>query len=313
MGLDPAGLAQAPFAPLVSQGVDLPARQLGLGLAHEALVHWLPVKAGFVGADAVAVALALKADRLQAPTLILDLGTNGEMILAKEGKLYCCSAAAGPAFEGGHILWGMRGAPGAVDAVRVDPVTLTPAPRVIGDEAPRGICGSGLVSLAVGLLAAGALSPSGSLEPREKHPRLRQGAQGWEYVLATAAETALDKDLVFTAQDASELQLAKAALLAGARCLMQEAGVKAIEQVLLAGAFGNYLDPADACALGLFPPVDPGKVRGVGNAAGAGALMALGSRSLRMRAGLAGQPDALPGAVGPPPISGIVFGEPWLP
>ena len=284
LGLDPAGLALAPYAPLVGEAVDLPARDLELGLAPGAMVHWLPVKAGFVGADAVAVALAVEADRLEQSTLILDLGTNGEMILAAGGRLFCCSAAAGPAFEGGHVTWGMRGAPGAVESARVDPVTLEPRLRVIGEVPPRGICGSGLVSLTAQLVAAGVVGPGNALERFPDHPRLRAGGHGWEYLLVPARETAMEQDLVFSAQDASELQLAKAALLAGARCMMQEAGLERIEQVILAGAFGNYLDPADACALGLFPPVDPSRVRGVGNAAGAGALMALCSRRHRLRA-----------------------------
>jgi uncharacterized 2Fe-2S/4Fe-4S cluster protein (DUF4445 family) len=285
LGLDPAGLACAPFAPVLSEAWEAPAKQLGLKLAPEALLHWLPVKAGFVGADAVAVALAVEADRIEEATLILDLGTNGEMILAAGGRLFCCSTAAGPAFEGGHIRWGMRGAPGAVEKVRIRKDDLSPELQIIGSLPPAGICGSGLVSLTAGLLAAGAITPEGSFKKALDTPRLRPGRSGLEYLLAPAKDTALGRDLVFTAKDLSELQLAKAALQAGALLMMRAAGVERLERVILAGAFGNYLDPAEACALGMFPGVTASQVEGVGNAAGAGALMALASRRYRQKAG----------------------------
>jgi uncharacterized 2Fe-2S/4Fe-4S cluster protein (DUF4445 family) len=284
LGLDPSGLALAPYAPVLARAWEAPARKMGLQIAPEAVLHWLPVKAGFVGADAVAVALAVEADRIIEPTLILDLGTNGEMILAVQGRLYCCSTAAGPAFEGGHILWGMRGAPGAVERVRIAPDDFTPELQVIGGVPPSGICGSGLVSLTAGLLAAGALNPQGAFREDLNTPWLRSGDQGWEYVLAPADRTAMGRDLVFTAKDVSELQLAKAALQAGAQLMMNQAGVERLERVILAGAFGNYLDPAEACALGMFPGIQADQVEGVGNAAGAGALMALASRRHRLKA-----------------------------
>jgi uncharacterized 2Fe-2S/4Fe-4S cluster protein (DUF4445 family) len=206
------------------------------------------------------------------------------MILAVEGRLYSCSTAAGPAFEGGHILWGMRGAPGAVEKVRIAPGDFTPELQVIGGLKPTGICGSGLVSVTAGLLAAGALNPKGAFREDLDSTHVRQGEQGWEYLLAPSGQTAMDRDLVFTAKDVSELQLAKAALQAGAQLMMNEAGVERLERVILAGAFGNYLDPAEACALGMFPGISAGQVEGVGNAAGAGALMALASRRHRLKA-----------------------------
>ena len=282
--LDPGGLSLAPYAPVASSPLDLPAAGLGLGFAPDARLHLLAVKAGFVGADTVAAALAVGADMVQEPTLILDLGTNGELVLATPDDMLCCSAAAGPAFEGGHVTWGMRGAPGAVERVSVNPEDLAPTLVVIGDRPPLGICGSGLVSLVSALLGAGALEPVGSWDPDLDTPWLREGPNGLEYLLARASDTGTGKDLVLTRGDVSELQLAKAALAAGATLLMKELGVERIAKVLLAGAFGNYLDPADACALGLFPGVGPELVEGVGNAAGAGALMALASRTQRRRA-----------------------------
>ncbi|MBU1452328.1 MAG: DUF4445 domain-containing protein [Proteobacteria bacterium] len=284
LGLDPGGLARAPYAPVVSGAQDLPARELGLDFAPRAWVHVPPVKAGFVGADLTAVALALDAERISEPTLIADLGTNGEMMLAVDGAMLCCSTAAGPAFEGGHISCGMRGAPGAVERVRLSPETLRPEFKVIGGGRPLGLCGSGLVALVSQLVAAGAVSPEGRFNQAMAGERLRKGPSGWEFVLARGEETSGGQDLVLTAKDLSELQLAKAAMHAGASLMMAHMGLGRIERVLLAGAFGNYLDPADACGIGLFPGVKPEQVAGVGNAAGAGAVMALPSLEARAQA-----------------------------
>jgi uncharacterized 2Fe-2S/4Fe-4S cluster protein (DUF4445 family) len=284
LGLDAGQITTAPYAPVVDGAVELPAREAGLELAPEALLHWLPVKAGFVGADAVAAALAVDAPLLAEPTLVMDLGTNGEMVLAVEGRLYSCSTAAGPAFEGGHIRWGMRGAPGAVEAMEVDRRSLEPRLQVVGGRPPAGICGSGLVSAVAALLQAGALAPTGRLDLELDSPRLRKGSEAEEYVLARAAETATGQDLTLSAKDISELQLAKAALKAGSLVLMEEAGVERLSRVLLAGAFGNYLDPDAARTVGLFPGGPGLAVEGVGNAAGAGALMALTSRRHRQAA-----------------------------
>ncbi|MBU1741080.1 MAG: DUF4445 domain-containing protein [Proteobacteria bacterium] len=284
LGLDAAPLARTPYAPAASDSLEVKARDLTINLADEAVVHLLPVKAGFVGADTVAVALALEADEIDEPTLIVDLGTNGELILAAGGELTCCSTAAGPAFEGGHISGGMRAGPGAMERVTINPADLEPTLFVIEDKRPLGICGSGLVSLVAGLLRAGALLPRGGFNPKTKSDRLRQGPQGWEYVLAFEGQSGLGRDLVLTAKDVSELQLAKAAVAAGASILMEAMGLDRVSRVLLAGAFGNYLDPADACAIGLFPRVGPEMVQGVGNAAGTGAVMALLSVRQRERA-----------------------------
>jgi uncharacterized 2Fe-2S/4Fe-4S cluster protein (DUF4445 family) len=301
LGLDPSGLARAPYAPLVTEAQDLPASAVGLALAPRAWVHVPPVKAGFVGADSVAVALALDADSLEEPTLIADLGTNGEMILAVGGEMLCCSTAAGPAFEGGHISCGMRGAPGAVERVRLSVPDQPPELKVIGGGKPLGLCGSGLVSLTSQLVAAGAVNRKGRFNEAMLGERLRQGLQGLEYVLAPGGEAGGRQDLVLTAKDLSELQLAKAAMHAGARLMMERLGLARVERVLLAGAFGNYLDPGDACAIGLFPGVEPEQITGVGNAAGAGAVLALSNLEARRKAQrlarqmtymeLAGHPD----------------------
>ncbi|MEW5911579.1 MAG: ASKHA domain-containing protein [Thermodesulfobacteriota bacterium] len=280
LGLDPGGLARAPYAPVASQAQEVRAADLGLTLAPEASLYALPIKAGFVGADAVAAALAVGAQDADQPTLLLDLGTNGELVLAAPERLLCCSTAAGPAFEGGHISCGMRGAAGAVERVRLDPATLEPELSVIGGGPPLGLCGSGLVSAVAGLLAAGVLTPRGAFADDRRSPRLRQGAQGREFLLAPAGQAG-GQDLVLTAKDVSELQLAKAAIQAGVSIMLAEMGLERVERVLLAGAFGNYLQPADAVRLGLLPGAQEAAIQGVGNAAGAGALKALASLGQR--------------------------------
>ncbi|MCF8033472.1 MAG: ASKHA domain-containing protein [Desulfarculaceae bacterium] len=282
--LDPASLAQAPYAPLARRPVELKARELGLELAPEAWLHWLPLKAGFVGADIVAAALAVGADQIQEPTLLLDLGTNGEMVLAARGRMLACSTAAGPALEGGHIGQGMRGAPGAVERARLAKGGLPLELSVIEGLPPVGFCGSGLVSMLSCLLEAGALGESGSFDHERAGEHLRQGDRGPEYVAAPAEHTGHGQELVLSAADVAELQLAKAAIRAGAQVLMEQMGVDKLERVLLAGAFGNYLDPAEARRLGMFPEVAVEAIEGVGNAAGVGAVMALLSLRQRRRA-----------------------------
>lgn len=283
--LDPVSLAQAPYAPLVRRPVELKARELGLKLAPEAWLHWLPLKAGFVGADTVAAALAVDADRLDEPTLLMDLGTNGEMVLAAHGRMLACSTAAGPALEGGHIGQGMRGAPGAVERAYLAEGGLPLKLSVIDGLPPVGFCGSGLVSMLACLLEAGALTASGRFDQKRAGAYLRDGENGLEYLAAEKGRNGRHGvELVLTSADVSELQLAKAAIRAGAQVLMEQMGVKQLFRVLLAGAFGNYLDPAEAQRLGMFPTVDAGAIEGVGNAAGVGAVIALLSTSQRRRA-----------------------------
>ena len=277
LGFDPIFLSQAPYAAVTRHGIDLKARDVGLEFAREAWLHWLPVKAGFVGADTVSVALAVRADKVKEPTLILDLGTNGEMILAVPGDMVCCSTAAGPAFEGGHIAFGMRACPGAIEGVVMNPESLMCELMVIGGGKPIGLCGSGLVSLVSQLAATGLITPGGSFNPVMLGPHLRQGPGGLEYVVAFADQCGLDHDLVLTGQDVSEIQLAKGAIRAGVDIMMLELGVAKLGGVLLAGAFGNYLDPQSAQRLGLFPVPENNRIHGIGNAAGAGAIMALTS------------------------------------
>jgi len=274
MGLDPRYLAMAPYPPVLQAAQDVKARDLGLRIAPSGYLHLLPLKAGFVGSDTIACVLATGLRRSEIPTLLLDLGTNGEIVMGDRRRLLCCSTAAGPAFEGGHIRFGMRAAPGAIERVKIDPATLEVSVQTIDHLPPVGICGSGIISAVAEMVRSGIVLQRGNFNEELRSPRLRRGGDGWEFVLAWASGTALRQDIVVTRKDVSELQLAKSAVHAGASLLQEMFGAP-FRRVLLAGACGNYMDPRDALAIGLIPENPGARIIGVGNAAGHGSCLAL--------------------------------------
>jgi uncharacterized 2Fe-2S/4Fe-4S cluster protein (DUF4445 family) len=216
--------------------------------------------------------------------LIIDIGTNGELVLGNKKKLISSSCATGPAFEGAHIKFGMRAAPGAIEKVQIDPETKEPRYKVIGrdqwsDElkemGARGICGSGIMDVVAQMYVAGLMLKNGRLNTELDHPRMRQGEDGWEYVLAWADETSIGQDVTVNQSDIRAVQLAKGAMCAGAKLMMRRLGIEKLDRVILAGAFGSYIDPQQAMIMGLFPDCDLKKVYAVGNAAGDGARIAL--------------------------------------
>jgi uncharacterized 2Fe-2S/4Fe-4S cluster protein (DUF4445 family) len=295
LGLDPAPLGQAPFAPAVDDPLDLLAGEVGLAIAPGARVHVLPLVAGHVGADAAAVLLSEWAGLDDEPTLIVDVGTNAEIILATKSRILACSSPTGPAFEGAQISAGQRAAPGAIERVRVDAGSLEPRLRVIGGElwsdepgfaagAVTGICGSGIVEALAELVRAGVLAPDGAIrgERAAETPRLRRDGRTFAYVLHEAA----GREIAITQADVRAIQLAKAALYAGARLLMDRFGVGQVARVKLAGAFGTHLDPAAVLAIGLVPDCAPERIEAIGNAAGEGARMALLDAGARGEAAL---------------------------
>lgn len=290
LGIDPSYVGLAPYAPVMRHALTLPARDLFLKIAPEARVCLLPLVAGFVGADAVAVALATRLDEEAALRIAVDIGTNGEVLLGSRDHVWACSAPAGPAFEGAQIRHGMRGAAGAVDRVRVeDDLAL----HTIGESAPLGICGSGLLDLVAGLLRAGVIDWTGLIDVDGRDalpPRLRDRVErrGEERVVVVcrAGEAGAPRELVLTQDDVRQVQLAKAAIASGIAMLQHVAGVgpDRIAELLLAGGFGNYLSIDSAIRIGLIPPLPVERIRYVGNAAARGAQLCLLSEDERARA-----------------------------
>jgi len=278
-GLDPRYLSMAPYPPVLQAGQTLKARDLGLHIGTSAYVHLLPLKAGFVGSDTIACILATGLHKRKAPALLIDLGTNGEIVFGNRDRILCCSTAAGPAFEGGHIRWGMRAAAGAIERVRIDPDTLNVEWETIDHEKPSGLCGSGIISAAAEMIRSGIILSRGNMNGSLQTPRLREGEDGWEFVLVWGSETATGQDIVLTQRDVAELQMAKSAVYAGASVLIEKYGTASFSRIFLAGACGNYVDPRDACVIDLFPGCLNAKVVGVGNAAGHGACLALLDRN----------------------------------
>ena len=284
-----APIARAPFVAAAASAHSVSARDLGLRIHPRGRVYTAPLVASFVGADTVGVILATgmhTSDRLR---LAIDIGTNGEIVLGTRERLLACSTAAGPAFEGARIRYGMRAATGAIDHVDLEDGRLV---LHTIDEAPAiGLCGTGLIDAVAALLEAGVVDPSGRMRARGDAgalaPSLARriiGADGETgFVLADKDETHSGHPILLTQRDIREVQLAKGAMAAGVAVLLDEYGARAadIEEVLLAGAFGNFIRPERALAIGLIPPVPIEKVRFVGNAAGSGARMLLVNRDLR--------------------------------
>jgi uncharacterized 2Fe-2S/4Fe-4S cluster protein (DUF4445 family) len=266
-------LALSPFVPTVSRAVEVKASELGLHIAPGAYVHLLPNIAGFVGADHVAVLLATEAWRAKGTTLTLDIGTNTEVSLIYKGKITATSCASGPAFEGGHIKYGMRATAGAIERVRIAGNKIQY--QTIDRAPPVGICGSGILDALSQLYLAGAIDKGGRII--KSHPRVRRSKGQQEFVLVSTKERKGKPAITITQHDVRELQLAKAAIRSGIQALLETNGCPEdeIRQVIIAGAFGTYIDVASAVATGMLPSLPLNRFRQAGNAAGAGARLAL--------------------------------------
>ncbi|MBN1219767.1 MAG: DUF4445 domain-containing protein [Anaerolineae bacterium] len=293
--VDPTPLGRVPFPLVTNDAIDLKARDLGLEVGLGANLHILPAEAGYVGADNMGVVIAESPHIQDDIHLIVDIGTNAEILVGNKDRLLSASSPTGPAFEGGEITHGMRAAAGAIEQVRIDPQTLTPRFKVIGhdrwsDEMPdekiqaAGICGSGMIDLVAELLVAGIIGPDGKFAHETPSPNVRISGRTREYVVATAAQTSSGREIVITQRDIRAIQLAKSALYTGAKILMDRRGVDQVERVLLAGGFGTHIDKQRAMVIGLFPDCDLDNVYPVGNSAGDGAVLCLLSRERRQRA-----------------------------
>jgi uncharacterized 2Fe-2S/4Fe-4S cluster protein (DUF4445 family) len=292
----PDHLGLWPFSPTVQNSVDVKAKDVGINACSAAYVHVLPVEAGFVGADNVAVLISEEPYNNDEISLVIDLGTNGEIVLGNKDRLMSCSCATGPALEGAHIVSGMRATNGAIERVKIDPVTYEADYAVIGIQGwasehpkgalrPIGICGSGIIDTVAHLFKSGLIGEDGAFSANITTPRLREGSSGVkEYVLAWKDETGMAADIVLTQKDVRQIQLAKGALQGGCRVLMKHLGIDTVPKMTIAGAFGMHIDKENSLVLGLFPPVDLDKMMMVGNAAGHGAYLALVNRGKRAEA-----------------------------
>jgi uncharacterized 2Fe-2S/4Fe-4S cluster protein (DUF4445 family) len=296
LGLDPEPISVTPFAPVVTRGVEVRADQLGLAIHPNGRAYLFPHLGAYVGGDIVAGLLATALPRGDRLRLFVDVGTNGEIALGFDKRTVATAAPAGPAFEGAEISCGMRATRGAIEGVRIgaDGVTL----QTIGDAAPVGLCGSGLIDAVAQLYRRRLLDATGRMRSAEDAPAdvpaaLRSRLVTYEgvraFVLATPEETG-GTAVVLTQKDIRQLQFAKGSIATGIQVLMNEMGVQAadLQEVMLAGAFGSYIHPDSARTIGLVPPVPLERIRAVGNAAGEGAKIAL--LSYREREAAEGMP-----------------------
>jgi uncharacterized 2Fe-2S/4Fe-4S cluster protein (DUF4445 family) len=304
LGINPVQLGASPFALANRDSMDIKGRDLGLRFHRGAYVHAMPSEAGHVGADNIAVLIAEEPYLEEDITLVVDVGTNAEIVLGNRSWMYSASSPTGPALEGGQISSGMRAAPGAIERVKIDAKSKIPRFKVIGEQAwsdewnlgpdvpveqqPRhlatGICGSGIIDAIAEMYLTGILTPDGRFNPSSECDRLHWDGRKGAFMLTTPEETTQNKPIYITQEDVRNVQLAKGALYAGAKLLMKKADVHQVERIILAGAFGSYIDPKNAMILGLIPDCDLDQVYSVGNAAGDGARIALLNRHKRGQA-----------------------------
>ena len=289
--LNPEFVGLAPFPPVVHKSLDIKARDLGIQINRSAYIHVLPNEAGFVGADNVGVLIAEEPYKKDEMALLIDIGTNGELVLGNRHKMISSSCATGPALEGAQLSYGMRAAPGAIERIEIDPETHEVNYKVIGHEAwskyaekkklkTKGICGSGILDVLAELYRSGVIDKAGRFSKNQKSNRYRVNPENKqpEFVIAWADETSINRDVVITQKDIRQIQLAKGALYSGCKLMMRRMGIDNLDAIKIAGAFGTHVDRTKALVMGLFPDCEIEKIHSVGNAAGDGARCALLNR-----------------------------------
>jgi uncharacterized 2Fe-2S/4Fe-4S cluster protein (DUF4445 family) len=292
--LNPEFVGLAPFPPVIHHSLDIKARDLGINVNPGSYIFVLPNEAGFVGADNVGVLIAEEPYKFDEIQLLIDIGTNGELVFGNKEKMISSSCATGPALEGAQLAFGMRAAPGAIERINIDPETQEVDYKVIGRDAWRqysepkemkckGICGSGILDVLAELYRAGVVTKSGAFNKEQKSKRYRRNPENNqpEFVLAWAEETSIEKDVVITQRDVRQIQLAKGALHAGCKLMMRRMGMDNMDKIKIAGAFGTHVDREKALIMGLFPDCEIEKILSVGNAAGDGCRAALLNRAKR--------------------------------
>lgn len=285
LGINPEYVGAAPFAPALHGSVNVKAERFGIDILPSGNIHILPIEAGFVGADNVGCLIADQPHKRDELTLLIDIGTNGELVFGNRERLIACSTATGPALEGGEIEYGIRATPGAIEKIRIDPGTLEAKFQVIGsdkwsdgqtDMQAKGICGSAIIDAIAEMFRAGIIKKNGQFNDGLQSPRLRKGKDGlMEYVIAWAPETSIEEDVVINLKDVRAIQLAKGALYSGCQIMMKKFGVESFDRLAVAGAFGSHIDKEQAMVMGMYPDCHLDKVVFLGNAAGDGARIAL--------------------------------------
>jgi uncharacterized 2Fe-2S/4Fe-4S cluster protein (DUF4445 family) len=289
--VSPEPLGRGPYLPVWADGAEVAAAEIGLHALPRARVFVFPSIAGYIGGDTLAALLTRGPEFHRGAQLLIDVGTNGEVVLAHHGELVATSCATGPVYEGAHIRCGMRAVPGAIERVWVDAKSRVRCAAIKdgdgkGDPRPVGLCGSGVISAVAALVGAGLIGEDGGLAPPGSHPALAGSAFGRAeaVTLVTAPYSRTGREIVLTQHDVRAVQLGKSALRAGIEILLADSGVSRVDRIHLAGTFGNHLEPEDILKIGLVPPVPVERVRSIGNAAGDGARMALFNRNHRRRA-----------------------------
>lgn len=278
---NPETIGVSPYQPVFTESRQFPSSDLGLS-SYQGTLRTLPLVSGFIGADTVAAILAVDLVNQPIGTLLVDLGTNGELVLLGKNGLYATSCATGPAFEGASLSCGMQAISGAIDHVEIDDSNSTPRCRVIGDTSrvtavrPTGLCGSGIVSALAACLRAGIVETSGHFRSLDSSPFLKVNQEGQScYELISSNNSGNGSSISISQKDIRSIQLGKAALRAGIDHLLEVANVTMPEKILVAGAFGSYIEPRDMITLGMLPNIAADRIQIAGNAAGSGAVMAL--------------------------------------
>lgn len=282
LGISPKHLGLSPYVPAVSDPINEKARNWSLKVNQAANLYIFPIIAGFVGGDAVADVISTGIHESNELSMVLDIGTNTEVIIGDKHRLIACSCASGPAFEGAHIQCGMKAVVGAIEKLQIEPEEYDVSYQSIGGAKPIGLCGSAIIDAVAFLLKCRVIDKDGKFTEHSPSPRLRRIDGEKVFVLVSKEEGAV-RDVVVTQKDIREIQLAKAAIYTGCHILMKREGFKpsSIEKIYIAGAFGNYINPLNAKLIGMLPDVPTELINFVGNAAGAGARMALISKKLR--------------------------------
>lgn len=283
LGVMPHYIRRSPYVPAATLYPPLRAQDLGIQMPEHVTALAYPAVSSYVGGDIVAGVMGAGIYRSPKVTLYMDIGTNAEIVIGNQDWMACAACSAGPAFEGGGIQFGMRAAKGAIEDFSIDPHTLEPMNITIGNVRPKGICGSGLIIIVATLFEMGVINNQGKFEHNQATPRIRPTEGGYEYVLAWAAETQINRDVVITEIDIENLIRAKGAIYSGCLTLLEEVGMSFddVEQIILAGGFGSYVDLEKAMVIGLLPEFDPNRITYIGNGSLMGARMAALTNRIR--------------------------------